>query len=159
MSHSFQNFGVLEKIVELMNHEQFIIQSDAQRTFDTIMKGPRIMSQGKKQEKNDSFIDWVEKNNQTDRTLVNLNKLFMEMRKSDSYSFKRLSIKLQYEILTLGLESSIINLMHLQKSAQVPIDNAQLKDLVLQNVNTERTPYFHFANYFVDDKQNLKDIM
>lgn len=117
MSHSFQNFGVLEKIVELMNHEQFIIQSDAQRTFDTIMKGPRIMSQGKKQEKNDSFIDWVEKGNQTDRTLVNLNKLFMQMRKSDSYSFKRLSIKLQYEILTLGLESSIINLMHIQKTA------------------------------------------
>ena len=83
----------------------------------------------------------------------------MEMRKSDSYSFKRLSIKLQYEILTLGLESSIMNLMHIQKGAQVPIDNGQLKDLVIQNVNIDKTPYFNFANYFVDDKQNLKDIM
>ena len=38
----------------LMHHEQYIIQSDAQKTFDTILKGPRIFD---KPERPDSFIN------------------------------------------------------------------------------------------------------
>jgi len=42
MSQCFCNFEVLERIVDLMQHEQYIIQSDAQKTFDTIIKGARL---------------------------------------------------------------------------------------------------------------------
>ena len=59
MSSGFQNFYILERIVELMKHEQFIIQSDAQKTFDTIFKGPRIYQNP---DRKDAFIDWIEKN-------------------------------------------------------------------------------------------------
>ena len=49
-----------------------------------------------------------------------------------------MSIKLQYEILSIGLKNSIG-----QK----------------QNQSDEIVPYEKFANFFVDDKSNLMDIM
>lgn len=42
-----------------MQHEQFIIQSDAQKTFDCIFKGPRIYNH---LDRKDGFIDWVDRN-------------------------------------------------------------------------------------------------
>ena len=49
-----------------------------------------------------------------------------------------MSIKLQYEILSIGLKNGIG-----QKQPQ----------------SDEIVPYEKFANFFVDDKENLKDIM
>ena len=60
------------------------------------------------------------------------------MRAVTQYSFRRMSTKLQYEILNIGLKNTI------GKDPQ----------------ETEKvTPYKNFANHFVDDKENLKDIM
>jgi hypothetical protein len=59
MSSAFCKFAALERIVELMQHEQYIIQSDAQKTFETIFKGPRVFEN---LERRDAFIDWIEKN-------------------------------------------------------------------------------------------------
>lgn len=42
MSVGFCDFTLLARLVQLMQHEQYIIQSDACKTFDTIFKGPRI---------------------------------------------------------------------------------------------------------------------
>ena len=104
MSQVFQNFGTLDRIVDLMQHEQYIIQSDAQKTFDTIFKGPRIYQNI---DKRDAFISWID-NNADNQIHERLNKIFREMRQSDKYSFKRHSMKLQYEILSLGLKGSMI---------------------------------------------------
>ena len=67
------------------------------------MKGARIFENI---ERPDSFVDWIEKD--SDHTHDQLNNFFMEMRQSDVYSFKRHSMKLQYEILSIGLKGSII---------------------------------------------------
>jgi hypothetical protein len=48
-----------------MQHEQYIIQSDAQKTFDTIMKGKRIFEN---QSKSDCFVDWIDRNGGDSRT-------------------------------------------------------------------------------------------
>ena len=90
-----------------MQHEQYIIQSDAQKTFDTIIKGKRIFEN---QNKTDCFVDWIDRNGGESRTFEQLNSLFLEMRQSSVYSFKRLSMKMQYEILRLGLEASMLAL-------------------------------------------------
>lgn len=58
-----------------MTHEQYIVQSDAQKTFDTILKGPRIFENV---ERPDSFIEWIEGNE--DDSQVNLNQMFLGMR-------------------------------------------------------------------------------
>ena len=57
-----------------MQHDQFIIQSDAQKTFDTIMKGPRVFEN---KERPDALIDWLER---TEENQNELNLLFREMR-------------------------------------------------------------------------------
>lgn len=67
-----------------MQHEQYIIQSDAAKTFDTILKGSRIYLN---LERKDQFIDWIDKN--VGDTHEKLNLLFRDMRKSNVYSFKR----------------------------------------------------------------------
>lgn len=59
MSGAFNNFQILKRLVDLMQHEQYIIQSDAQKTFEAIMKGNRIQQN---LDRRDSFIDWIEKN-------------------------------------------------------------------------------------------------
>jgi hypothetical protein len=58
----------------------------------------------------DYFVEWIDKNGGESRTHEQLNSLFMQMRNSNVYSFKRLSMKLQYEILRLGLEASMLAL-------------------------------------------------
>lgn len=67
-----------------MQHEQFIIQSDAQKTFDRIFKGWRIEQNP---DRKDMFIEWIESNVQetTDpksTTFNQLNEMFRKMRKS-----------------------------------------------------------------------------
>lgn len=42
-----------------MTHEQYIVQSDAQKTFDTILKGARIYENV---DRADSFVEWIEGN-------------------------------------------------------------------------------------------------
>lgn len=59
MSQVFNSFDILNRIIQLMQHEQFIIQSDAQKTFDCIFKGPRIYNH---LDRKDGFIDWVDRN-------------------------------------------------------------------------------------------------
>jgi len=90
-----------------MTHEQYIVQSDAQKTFDTILKGPRIYENV---DRPDCFIEWIEHNAADSQTHFRLNKMFLEMRQSNIYAFKRLSMKLQYEILSIGLKDSMIAL-------------------------------------------------
>ena len=85
MSVGFCDFAILERIVQLMQHEQYIIQSDAAKTLDTILKGPRIYLN---LERKDQFIDWIDKN-ADNTTHERLNLIFREMRKSNVYSFKR----------------------------------------------------------------------
>ena len=58
MSVAFQNFEILKTLRHFMQHEQYIIQSDATKTFDTIFKGPRIKET---LDRPDKFIDWIEK--------------------------------------------------------------------------------------------------
>lgn len=59
-----------------MQHEQYIIQSDACKTFETIFKGPRIYLN---LERKDKFIDWVDKNADNE-THQKLNEIFKKMR-------------------------------------------------------------------------------
>ena len=56
LSQVFENFSVLENIVELMQNDQFIIQSDAHKTFDCIFKG-RSLAGG---DGPDRFTEWIE---------------------------------------------------------------------------------------------------
>lgn len=60
-----------------MQHEQFIIQSDAQKTFDSIFKGYRIEQNP---ERKDMFIDWIEANREGTDTFKKLNEMFRQMR-------------------------------------------------------------------------------
>ena len=66
----------MERLAELMQHEQFIIQSDAQKTFDRIFKGSRIEQS---LERKDMFIDWIENDEYSD-TFSKLNEMFRLMR-------------------------------------------------------------------------------
>jgi len=52
-------------------------------------------------------------------------------------------MKLQYEILSIGLKGSMMSLADNQNS--IP--------------EKAKGPYFRFSTYFVDDKENLKGIM
>ena len=61
------------------------------------------------------------------------------------YSFKRLSMKLQYELLSIGLKGSMMLLTENNKNLHIP--------------EKAKGPYFNFSTYFVDDKENLKGIM
>ena len=74
----------------LCKHEQFIVQSDAQKTFEQVMLGTRI-TKGK-QPVQDAFLQWVERDWENGHW--RLNSLFMGIRSSDIYSYKRLSMKL-----------------------------------------------------------------
>lgn len=82
------------------------------------------------------------------------------MRQSDVYSFKRQSMKLQYEILGLGLKSE---LQHNIQNKELDVSEGERHDRSMyedEGVNTQRGGLYNkFANFFVDDKENLKDIM
>lgn len=82
---------------------------------------------------------------------MKLNKIFFEMRQSDVYSFKRHSMKMQYEILSIGLKGSIISINQGQ--------DEQDFEYKYEIPESAKGPYFTFSTYFVDDKENLKDIM
>ena len=68
------------------------------------MMGPRITSDDDTT-RPDSFLFWLESDQ--DNALSRLNSLFAEMRKSDIYQYKRMSMKMQFEVLKVGLEPSI----------------------------------------------------
>lgn len=68
LSQCLCNFSILQRIVKLMTHEQYIVQSDAEKTFDTILKGPRIYEN---LQRTDSFIEWIETN--ADNSQIQLN--------------------------------------------------------------------------------------
>ena len=68
------------------------------------MLGARVVS-APDPERPDTFLLWVESNQ--DGNYERLNKLFLQMRQSDIYAYKRLSMKLQYEVLSIGLKKSI----------------------------------------------------
>jgi len=68
------------------------------------MKGSRLFEN---LEREDSFVGWIERNPANTDTYENLNQMFKTMRQSEVYSFKRLIMKLQYEILTIGLKNSM----------------------------------------------------
>ena len=71
------------------------------------MLGNRITEVEKQEDgvESDPFLEWIENN--IDDSHSKLNKLFFDMRKSELYSYKRLSMKLQYEVLRIGLAKSI----------------------------------------------------
>jgi hypothetical protein len=56
-------------------------------------------------------------------------------------------MKLQYEILSIGLKESMMTLINQS--------NTNLEDTEYHS----KSPYFKFSTYFVNDKQNLMDIM
>lgn len=68
LSRCLCNFTILHRIVKLMTHEQYIVQSDAEKTFDTILKGPRIYENV---QRSDSFIEWIESNEDDSQTQLN----------------------------------------------------------------------------------------
>mmetsp|Transcript_18559 Transcript_18559/g.28509 ORF Transcript_18559/g.28509 Transcript_18559/m.28509 type:complete len:83 (+) Transcript_18559:966-1214(+) len=81
--------------------------------------------------------------------------MFRRMRNSDVYSFKRLSMKLQFEILGIGLKGSTIYLTEQIKTGSYTTHEEYVSGIP----DKLKGPYFHFASYFVDDKDNLKGLM
>lgn len=69
-------------------------------------------------------------------------------------------MKLQYEILGLGLKSE---LQHNIQNKELDVSEGERHDRSMyedEGTNTSRGGlYNRFANFFVDDKENLKDIM
>ena len=76
--------------------------------------------------------------------------MFLDMRQSDIYAFKRVSMKIQYEILSIGLKQSMMDISK-QYADKQPIE--------CQEENYDGIFYYRFSKYFVDNKHNLKDIM
>lgn len=60
LSQVFENFDIIEQIVDLMQNDQFIIQSDAHKTFDNIFKGRGLTGDANGA---DRFIEWIENDN------------------------------------------------------------------------------------------------
>ena len=93
--------------------------------------------------------------------------MFMRMRKSDVYSFKRQSMKLQYEILALGLKSDMqqgldekakLNASDGDRHDRSMFDDQEGKNKYGSNERKSGI-YSKFATYFVNEKENLKDVM
>ena len=116
------------------------------------MKGARIFENP---ERPDMFIKWIETSHQEQNTHQFLNEMFRGMRNSQVYSFKRLSMKLQFEILTIGLKNCTIYLAEQLKTGQFTTYEEYINNIP----DRVKGPYFHFASFFVDDKENLKDIL
>lgn len=137
LSQCFCHFEFLDRLVGLMKHEQYLIQSCAQKTFDAILKGPRVYENT--DGRPDAFVEWIDQNTPcgTDsqgvemRTHERLNILFRSMRQDQVYTFKRHSMKLQYEILSLGLKSSMIALAEQHKNnSNVSQNRKDYEDIV-----------------------------
>ena len=77
------------------------------------------------------------------------------MRKSDIYQYKRMSMKMQFEVLKVGLEPSI-KLINGQLADEKVLSEDQLKRI---GKISEDWPYYRFATSFVDQRSNLQDIM
>lgn len=77
LSQCFQNFYILTYLTKLMQNEQFVISADAQKTFETIVKGTRIEINS---DRGDCFIKWVEDNDEGSHTHELLNQMFYDMR-------------------------------------------------------------------------------
>lgn len=90
-----------------MKNEQFVVQTDAQKTFEAVLKGFRIEENP---ERGDNFIRWIDDNEEGTHTHDLLNQMFYDMRQSDIYAFKRISMKIQYEVLSIGLKQSIVDI-------------------------------------------------
>ena len=103
------------------------------------MKGPRIEQDP---ERPDSFVQWIELNKGDTHTYQNLNEIFRKMRQTDNYLSLRMNMKLQYEILRIGLKQSMMDLVNDRPPQQA----------------THQPMYYYFSTFFVDDKENLKDI-
>ena len=56
------------------------------------------------------FISWIEENKDGSLTHELLNQMFYDMRQSDIYGFKRIAMKIQYEILSIGLKQSMMDI-------------------------------------------------
>lgn len=76
--------------------------------------------------------------------------MFYEMRQSDCYSFKRYSTKIQYEVLYMGLQHSIIDICQ---------QHADDKFFTCDEEKYKGINYYQFATHFVNNKYNLKDVM
>lgn len=74
--------------------------------------------------------------------------MFLNMRQSNVYAFKRLSMKLQYEILSIGLKESMVAIAKEGQSITSRKDESY-----------KAAQYYRFSTFFVDNKDNLKDIM
>ena len=68
--------------------------------------------------------------------------MFFNMRQTEHYLSLRMNLKLQYEILSIGLKESMMELVNEKK-----------------NSRSKNSIYYYFATFFADDKENLKDIM
>lgn len=68
------------------------------------------------------------------------------MRNSDIYQYKRMSMKMQFEVLKVGLEPSI-KLINGQMADEKVLSDENLKRVHTQS---ERWPYYKFALSFVD---------
>ena len=96
-----------------MQKEQFDISSDANKTFEAVLKGDRI---GFALDRDDHFISWIEDNEPGTHTHELLNQMFYDMRQSKTYGFKRISMKILYEILSLGLSQCIVDISNQQNN-------------------------------------------
>lgn len=73
------------------------------------------------------------------------------MRHSENYQFKRICLKIQYEILSIGLSQSMIDISR---------QHANLEPITCNEENYEGViHYYKFSRYFVDNMYNLKGIM
>ena len=71
-------------------------------------------------------------------------------------------MKLQYEILALGLKSGMMESRHRMNDSQGDRHDRSLhEDASARPAREEKKHglYYKFSNFFVDDKENLKDIM
>ena len=109
LSRCFQNFYILTYLVKLMQKEQYDISSDAHKTFESVLKGSRIEYS---LDREDKFIQWIESNEDGNGThhYELLNQIFYDMRQSQNYAFKRISMKILYEILSIGLSQCLIDI-------------------------------------------------
>ena len=113
-------------------------------------------------------MDWIEQNKNGEH--AKLNEIFKKTRQSTIYSFKRQCMRLQYEILQLGLKGPMQEIAMEARENKGPSasDNEGQRMSIFDDVSKNKKYkekekkqglYYHFASYFVDDKQNLIDIM
>lgn len=151
LSKHLCSFQILTHLSTLMKDEQFVISSNAQKTFETILRGNRLK---KNPDKLDQFVRWIDQNSEDgSNTHEQLNEMFFEMRQSDCYAFKRYSMKIQYEILFTALKQCMID-----NSAR-GLGDSDSDIICNEEDNYLNLNYYRFSKYFVDNKYNLKDIM